>query len=87
MVKPNNKKNGTVKKTSLSLNAVVDKSVKVSVKVPEKLAVKPKMKNSLPMILAAILVTATLMSEGIFVMNPMMSSSLGNSTLKGEMTD
>lgn len=87
MAKPNNIKNGTEKKPSQSLNAAVDKSTKTSVKVPEKLAVKPKKKNTLPMILAAILVTATLVSVGIFVIKPMMTPATGNSTLKGEMTD
>lgn len=82
-----NKKNVSIKKPSQTINATVDKNIKATAKTLEKLVAKQKKKNTIPMILAAILITATFVSIGIFVIKPMMTPATSNSTLKGEMTD
>ena len=81
-----NKKTVPVKKTS-QINATVDKNVKAIVKTAEKPVTKPKKRNILQMILATILLTATFVSIGIFVIKPMMTPATESTTLKGEMTD
>ena len=87
MDNPKNQKTVPVKKPSQTINATVDKNVKAIVKTPEKPVTKPKKKNLIPMILATILLTATLVSIGIFVIKPMMIPATESTTLKGEMTD
>lgn len=82
-----NKKTVPVKKPSHTIHATIHKNDTAIAKTPENRVATLKKKNALPMILAAILVTATLVSMGIFVIKPMMTPTADNSTLKGEMTD